>query len=414
MSVRSGSDMLYDMFVKGVLGSMIPFVDVSEPILQKNKSSKLVSKAGPYVLKVYNPFKDMNEFYKITKQTVFVQEEVDFIDSIINACVEEEEVFESNFCFEYIDSIIDREIARFVSSSCVDIISYIFLIYKNWSSQTYEGKRISHTLGVDCSIAKKSSISFLKVCNTGYSKLIGASYNTLLSLNKDGEVCSLVNLGDVKPDDKERIYAPISMAHIASWASSEGKIALSLTRNGEILIFKNKEMIFAKRRGRWLYFSHKMIVDKLTHGRTGDLAKKIREAVYLTSIDVSFSRSGGCIGIVEDEKDINTIMKLSDKFSCNKRTSQAACLSYVCGKKRFHNIPRSIRAEICAVDGALVIDSQGRIITAGSILKTSGSSGSGGGRTAAAKELGKKGLGVKISNDGNITLFTMKKEMSFG
>lgn len=56
------------------------------------------------------------------------------------------------------------------------------------------------------------------------------------------------------------------------------------------------------------------------------------------------------------------------------------------------------------LDGAFVIDTSGIILTAGAILSVRPGSDEGG-RSAAAKELSNYGVGVKVSEDGDISVF---------
>jgi hypothetical protein len=62
------------------------------------------------------------------------------------------------------------------------------------------------------------------------------------------------------------------------------------------------------------------------------------------------------------------------------------------------------------MDGATILRNTGDVITAGSIVRVPGGS-SGGGRRAAAVQLSKLGLGIKISADGPITGFRNKREI---
>ena len=73
--------------------------------------------------------------------------------------------------------------------------------------------------------------------------------------------------------------------------------------------------------------------------------------------------------------------------------------------RKFYEIPRRIRAELCAIDGAVLLDSEGEVLTVGAILKTKGNASNGGGRTAAAQTLAKSGTGIKISHDGYIEIY---------
>ena len=62
------------------------------------------------------------------------------------------------------------------------------------------------------------------------------------------------------------------------------------------------------------------------------------------------------------------------------------------------------------MDGAVILRHTGEVLAAGSIVKVpSGSAG--GGRRAAAFQLSRLGLGIKISADGPITGFRKRKEI---
>ena len=72
----------------------------------------------------------------------------------------------------------------------------------------------------------------------------------------------------------------------------------------------------------------------------------------------------------------------------------------------FPTIPRNVRQSMLAMDGATLIDKHtGAIIASGAILRNISPDIEGGGRTAAAKELGRRGLGIKISEDGTISMY---------
>ena len=57
-----------------------------------------------------------------------------------------------------------------------------------------------------------------------------------------------------------------------------------------------------------------------------------------------------------------------------------------------------------SMDGATLLSQSGAILAAGAILEVSAGS-TGGGRTAAARAIGKYGVGVKVSQDGPVTAF---------
>ena len=74
------------------------------------------------------------------------------------------------------------------------------------------------------------------------------------------------------------------------------------------------------------------------------------------------------------------------------------------GKYSFFEISKPLRKEIMSMDGATVLDLNGNLFCAGSIISVPGGS-SGGGRTAATKKLAEYGVGIKISEDGYIEAY---------
>jgi hypothetical protein len=78
-------------------------------------------------------------------------------------------------------------------------------------------------------------------------------------------------------------------------------------------------------------------------------------------------------------------------------------LSRIIGGSSFQRLDRRARAELLALDGAMILDRNGRILAAGTIIDVPSGSVGGGGRTAAARRLSTIGLGVKVSQDGSIT-----------
>lgn len=286
------------------------------------------------------------------------------------------------------------------SRTIFDIID----IYNSWSSQTYEGNRISHTIGIDNS-STASGVTIQSISSIDFSKVIGSGKDTILILSKSGCIDRIEELKNYN-EDMKKLFAPISMVNIADWTGEQDRVAIALTRNGEILLFKNKQLVFAKRRGTWNYFPHAMLSKQITFASVGDVGKNIRESLYLTALDVAFSRSGGCLGLVEDKSKLKGIVNECDFLHTPEDKSKVCeCANILCKKKKIYNIPRVIRAEMCAIDGALAVDVKGDILTTGAILQIKETSDSGGGRTAAAKTFGKYGVGIKISNAGYIDIY---------
>ena len=79
----------------------------------------------------------------------------------------------------------------------------------------------------------------------------------------------------------------------------------------------------------------------------------------------------------------------------------------------FQDTDRRLRQEILGIDGAVVLDSTGKFISAGAILRLEAGS-EGGARLAAAKTLSNYGISIKISVDGEIKVFNQDSSFTFG
>jgi DNA integrity scanning protein DisA with diadenylate cyclase activity len=77
-------------------------------------------------------------------------------------------------------------------------------------------------------------------------------------------------------------------------------------------------------------------------------------------------------------------------------------------------IPRSILCELAALDGAVVLNNAGSILAYGAILEPRRRKGilqAEGSRTKAAIGASHYGLAIKVSSDGDMTLYVAGKKM---
>jgi DNA integrity scanning protein DisA with diadenylate cyclase activity len=134
----------------------------------------------------------------------------------------------------------------------------------------------------------------------------------------------------------------------------------------------------------------------------------IREAIYQSVLDASFERTGACIGIVKSgsSNEWASVIAQTDQLQL-LASDKARALNAVINNRKFHELERTLRQEILAIDGATLIDHKGEILAIGAVVRIRGGS-DGGGRTAAAEALAKFGLGIKISQDGSITGYLHK------
>lgn len=316
----------------------------------------------------------------------------------------------------------------------------------SWSARTYEGKKVN--FGIILNISDNSEagpLHYSDMLTSDFFALLSDGKNSFVEFNKDGYLTGYVSLSKVRNYSS---IAPYEFNYVARYCG-EKKVGIALTENGDLLIFKNHMLMYAKRRGKWTVYSHEEIIQLLSYRSVHSL-KEIRRAIYLSAVDCSFNYSGGIIvylkrdaaegalihvdardildnkyyeikkniELAESEKLYNiTSAEQTRKFysldyenflkknSCYK----AECLKQIINGRKFHELDRKLREEIIAMDGATIIDFDGTIIAAGAILKIEAGS-LGGGRLAAAKDLSKYGVSMKISQDGVIQGFSYDKK----
>lgn len=274
-------------------------------------------------------------------------------------------------------------------------------ILKEWACQTYEGNRITFSIG--CNNKKKiyNNINIDDILYEDFLKVLTSGYDTLIICHGNGEIIGYEQLKEESKEINIDSFFPIYFSLIANWSLSND-FALSLNKNGEILVFHKGNIKFAYRREQWIYFSHELYIkDMQMENCSAELCKE----VYLSALDVSFRRSGGCIGIISKNKynEHKNLIGENDILINDKNTPKQKFFMELINKyEKFQNIPRKIRQEIIGIDGATIIDETGKLLCIGAILHITGGSTGGGGRTAAAKAIARHGLGIKISNDGKI------------
>ena len=293
-----------------------------------------------------------------------------------------------------------RVVARAISekSSELQILALLDQM-SSWAARLYEGAPVSGAVGFDPLRTGKGDITIEAFASHDIGAVLSNGYNTLLSFDaRLGFIEHLV----LRPDEFEARASPLMQAPIASWtAGYEGRsrVAVALNTQGEILVFRDGQLLFSRRNGNWHFLTHSPILGQMVVPRD----PKIREAVYESVLDASFERRGACIGIVGSGQsdEWQSLVSSADMIE-SKSSEKAKALVGVIRGRKFQDLERILRLELLSIDGATVINHRGEILAVGAIIRIS-NSGTGGGRSAAAEGLAKLGLGIKISQDGSIT-----------
>ena len=299
---------------------------------------------------------------------------------------------------EVLSTFQRRVIAKAISSQIdhKNILSAIDQV-SMWASKLYEGAPIASAIGISQNSEKSSELTLKLIGKEDYGMVLSNGFDTLLEFNENLEFVDHKVLGFPASTQK---FSPFRYSAIANWtASGAGRIALTLNRLGEILIFVSGQLLFARRSGVWNFLTHEPLVSQISVPRK----LEVRTAIYETLLDASFARNGACIGVVSQKSGNAWTNFVNDSDILDLAISdKAMMIAQIVNGRTFYDLPRPLRQELVAIDGSTIMDHTGKILAVGAILKLPGGSTSGG-RTAAAIELGSLGLGVKVSQDGGIT-----------
>lgn len=428
-------EFVHDYILKMFTGSSIIDEEVSSP------RDNIVAQADGGAVKIKFS-RDDNYRIIIKRAQPFKNFEMHLIRSIIE---EMHKINDLNITDDYKKGlknlIIEKAICKSLTNSSSKTLSALLNEMSYWGQRTYEGK--STSLGFIVTNKKMGrqtnpSLHISKFLQKDFAALLTDGQNSFMEISADGYVSNYVCY--TKQVDSN-LFAPYKYLQLATLATGS-KVGVCLSEQGDVLVFKNKSLLFAKKSGVWMCFSHEEIVGKLSE-HAGEY-EEVRRAIYMTALDTSFNRSGGCIVHVNSGDSFNVLKhideadvlykecydyiqqeKINQSFFANMEESAAEIPDYEdflleekCAKtatlrklivgRKFQELDRKFRQELIAIDGALVVDFDGKILAVGAIIKIEAGS-SGGGRLAAAKTLSNYGISIKVSNDGSMQGFKMDR-----
>ena len=310
------------------------------------------------------------------------------------------------------DFVVRRAIAQTVGvDKQAETLEAILETLAAWASQTYEGERVSAGILIAATPASTGTAKFslLELMKEDFGKVLSDGVDSWWRVDEASLVLGFDTVDSSKANVSERGCFPLRYLPLASRTSGK-EVGVALNRNGEILMFAQGELKFAKRRGKWLHFTHEPVITSMSWG--GASALDVREAIYESCLDASIARSGGCIGIIRKQLLSSFVTKCpvsnDDVLDRAAKLKPLTAAQLICGKA-FQSIPRLVRKELLGLDGAVVLRWDGVVVAAGAILELHDvKRGNQGGRSAAAKALSRFGMGIKISEDGMISGYKLE------
>lgn len=291
-------------------------------------------------------------------------------------------------------------------------LSEVFGAMHTLAEQTYENKALTFGCIIDPTSGNRSEMVFPKDFTAKRYRALSDGYRTAYLLSSSGQVLDFVDLDSFAPRSLTGKHFFPQWAEPMARASRDRKCGISLSRQGDLLVFDEGTLRFTYRNGRWQYWNHAHLVTLLRdraraqHVPPRFLGRLVGN-VYRAALDISFRRSGGLFVVLRNRHNLREIVRGGDaSYDTGRAPADLAFDSALNSSRGI--IPRSVMVELASLDGAIVLDNSARILAYGAVLRprrTGRLHGSEGSRTKAAIGASHYGMSVKVSSDGDITVY---------
>jgi hypothetical protein len=294
-------------------------------------------------------------------------------------------------------------------------INEVFDALHKLSEESYENKALTFGCILDPQEAvKEQNTQFPGEFLTSKKyKALSDGFRTAYHIARNGKLLDFVDLKQFEKKVLTEKHHYPDWAEMIARASRNGRCGIALSRQGEILIFDGGTLRFTYRYGRWQYWNHAYLLHLLRdRARAQHIRKKVLGrvvgAIYRAALDVSFRRSGGLFVVLHNRKQLRKVVRRGDAIADAERSAVESEFDEVIGKHTIQSLRRVVTVELASLDGAVVLNNSGRIRAYGAVLnprRAGRHRGSEGSRTKAAIGASKYGLALKVSSDGDITVY---------
>lgn len=292
----------------------------------------------------------------------------------------------------------------------------IFVALHRLSEQTYENKALVFGCLLGDRRSRRNALSRFPTpfLDSKRYKALSDGFRTAYRVSIDGQISDFVELSSIAARElTEKHYYP-DWAESLAQASLSGECAIALTRQGDILVFDRGVLRFTYRYGKWQYWNHAHVIGLLRHKARAQkvpphILGRVVGAIYRASLDVSFRRSGGLFVILHNRNALHEIVRQGDAIGDSERDTVDDNFDEVIQQHKMQSLPRAVAVELAALDGAIVLSNSGEILAYGAVLQPKRHGrirGTEGSRTKAAIGSSNYGLAVKISSDGDISVYS--------
>jgi hypothetical protein len=245
---------------------------------------------------------------------------------------------------------------------------------------------------------------FARVGSYRYVDGVAKYYVSRVKASTD-EPATLIGTMELRKRNLLSVTDLTSYAHLRPLLVMDNAFAMVANRNSEIDIIANEDggHLLRWTRGRWRAINVALIIESIDEVASSKVAKAVAGA----ALTLSHLRYGTLILVPDDAED------LPEGGSIDRSDLGKALRKQIRARKIFELIESGQFLNALSSDGLTAVAGNGRILDTGRILSDVrlGKGKIGGARTAAARAASKKGLVLKVSADGPISLFRDGQEL---
>jgi hypothetical protein len=387
----------------------------------ETSGSHLQGDTGNRVLNIAISYSHLNGqkytlYSKLKKVRAFGVYERTFVNSIvreIGRVVDTMATRQSDHLLIGPQEMADAAVANFLQNitgiTDTDFVGIIRFL-KEMAQQSYETKPITYGVIVLTRTESKRHIASFPydIIDQKRFQSITDGYNTALLLDRAGKIIRLISL-----ESQGRVgehFRPTWLDPLAETARSHQALGIALTRAGALMIAWQGNLLLSYRHGKWTLWYHSENVELIRDGLTRrgtvprDMAR-LAAKLYRCALDVSFRKTGALFVALRSPTNIEKLVKGPEQINGGRRTRGDLAIGEWLSTHTVVGTERKIITDLSALDGAIVCDRRGNVLSYGSVLllpRKKGLSRIEGSRSRAAHSASFFGLSIKISSDGGI------------
>ena len=254
--------------------------------------------------------------------------------------------------------------------------------------------------------------SFYRLCD---------GLRTVYLMNQHGHILDIVDIErwSRQVSGGKSLEAPCAHAFHAHAIATLGSacVCIVLSPTHEIKVFAEGTQVFSFRSATWHLLD---LPAKYAQWQRAVGHAKVAQRLFQTALDLADARQGALFVVLRNP--INAIAELvapADVLRSNPVRDAEGAVSrrdfmYLLTARLVVDLDESVLVALASMDGATVVDREGRLLAVGAILRhpateMSGTQAAEGARSTAALAASRFGPVLKVSEDGNISCFDRVK-----